>query len=399
ADGKLHPVQRAMMDCHGSQCGFCTPGFVMSLFAQYLQHPRLSREQAVEALSGNLCRCTGYRPILEAAARMGDYPEPAIWSRDDAHSEARTLQLQSLQREAGLQLSASPGFYAPLTVDELATRYAEQPQSLLLAGGTDIGLWVTKQLRDLPPIIYLGEVASLNTMAITAKTLEIGAGISLAEAFAAIVAHYPMLAELADRFASVPIRNSGTLCGNIANGSPIGDAMPILIALGASLQLRCGDKTRTIALGDLYLDYQKKALARGEFVQSVSVPLPVAGLLVASYKISKRYDQDISAVCAGYAFEVVEGRIASARIAYGGMAAIPKSAAHTEAALIGKPWSRDSIASAVAQLGEDFQPLADMRASAEYRLRVAGNLLLRFYTEHAGTDTPLRVYDSTLAAD
>jgi len=399
SDRAPHPVQQAMLDCHASQCGFCTPGFVMSLFAQYLQHPRVSREQAVEALSGNLCRCTGYRPILDAAVRMGEYPEPATWSRADAHSDARKARLQSLQRETSLELSAHPGFFAPLTIEELASRYAEHPHSLLLAGGTDVGLWVTKQLNDLPPMIYLGEVAWLNTIVITDRSMTIAAGMSLAEAFAAIVAYYPMLAELADRFASVPIRNSGTLCGNIANGSPIGDAMPILIALGASVQLRCKDRVRSMPLEDLYLGYQKKALTSGEFVQSVSIPLPVADRLVASYKISKRYDQDISAVCAGYAFDIKEGRIENARIAYGGMAATPKRAARTEAALIGKPWSRDSIAAAIAHLGKDYQPLADMRAGADYRLQVAGNLLLRFHAEHCGQTATLRVHDAAAAAD
>jgi xanthine dehydrogenase small subunit len=398
ADGGLHPVQRAMVDCHASQCGFCTPGFVMSLFALYLSHPHPAREDIVDALSGNLCRCTGYRPIIDAALRMADYPEPAAWSRADAQSETRMTQLRSIQRESSLHLAASPGFHAPSTLDELAQLYAEQPQSLLLAGGTDIGLWVTKLLRKLPPLIYLGDVAELRGIETVDGALEIGAAVNLAEAYAAIVKHYPMLAELANRFASVPIRNSGTLCGNLGNGSPIGDSMPILIALGASVTLRHGSNNRTLLLEDLYLGYQKKALVPGEFVSSVRVPLPKPDMVVASYKISKRFDQDISAVCGAYALEIGAGRITSARIAYGGMAATPQRAKRTETALTGQPWTGDSIKAAIPLLEEDFRPLTDMRASAHYRQLIAGNLLLRLFAEHGGTGKPVRVYDAAVTA-
>ncbi len=391
-DGSLHPVQSAMRDCHASQCGFCTPGFVMSLFALYLNQPTADREQVVDALSGNLCRCTGYRPIIDAALRMNEYPEPTGWSRASAQSAERRARLQSIQTAAAE--NSATGFYAPKTLAELAERYAQQPQSLVLAGGTDIGLWVTKNLRVLPPLIYLGEVAELRNIAVAGDALEIGAAVTLAGAFDAIVARYPMLAELANRFASVPIRNSGTLCGNIANGSPIGDAMPILIALGAEVKLRCGSQTRMLALEDLYLGYQKKALAPGEFVQAVRVPLPAEKQIAASYKISKRFDQDISAVCSGYALEIEDGTIRSARIAYGGMAAIPQRARKTEAALVGKTWSNETIVAAIANLAEDYQPLSDMRASAAYRLKIAGNLLLRLYAEHSDAAVQTRVYEA-----
>jgi xanthine dehydrogenase small subunit len=399
AGGALHPVQQAMVDCHGSQCGFCTPGFVMSLFGLYLEQFRPSRAEVVDALSGNLCRCTGYRPIIDAALRTDDYPLPAKWSREDAQSEERHALLRSIQRESSLQLSGStPSFHAPRTLDELAELYEKEPQSLLLAGGTDVGLWVTKLLRSLPPIIYLGEVAELGNVAEVDGQLEIGAAVTLADAYAAIVAHYPMLDEIGNRFASVPIRNSGTLCGNLANGSPIGDSMPILIALGATVELRRGPATRSLPLEELYLGYQKKAFLAGEFLVSVKIPLPRPGRLVASYKISKRFDQDISAVCSACAFDVADGRIVSARIAFGGMAAIPQRARHAETALSGKPWTLDSFDAAVAALAKDYQPLSDMRASASYRAQVAGNLLKRFYLEHGATPPALRVYDQSLAA-
>jgi len=386
----LHPVQQAMLDSHASQCGFCTPGFVMSLFATYLSTPDPSREQVVDALAGNLCRCTGYRPIIDAGCRMNDYPEPQRWSRADAHSTARTEALRALQATGGVHCSEPvPGFHAPTTVNELARLYAAKPDSLLLAGGTDIGLWVTKHMRDLPPLIYLGDVGDLKQIVEVDGHIEIGAAVPLADAFPAIVARYPMLGELANRFASPPIRNSGTLCGNIANGSPIGDSMPILIALGASVVLRRGDAVRTLALEGLYLGYQKKALQPGEFVAAVRIPVSTPGH-VATYKIAKRFDQDISAVCAAYVMDVKNGVIAAVRIAYGGMAAIPQRAKLTEAALIGQSWSEASMTAALPALAQDFQPLSDMRASNTYRLQVAGNMLKRFYLEQSG-GAPARV--------
>jgi xanthine dehydrogenase small subunit len=390
----LHPVQQAMLDSHASQCGFCTPGFVMSLFATYLSTPDPSREQVVDALAGNLCRCTGYRPIIDAGCRMNDYPEPQRWSRADAHSVVRAEALRALTRSAEAKASVTgaetvPGFHAPSTVNELASLYAARPDSLLLAGGTDIGLWVTKHMRDLPPLIYLGDVGDLKQIVEVDDCIEIGAAVPLADAFPAIVARYPMLAELANRFASPPIRNSGTLCGNIANGSPIGDSMPILIALGASVVLRRGDALRTLPLEDLYLGYQKKALQPGEFVAAVRIPVSTPGY-VATYKIAKRFDQDISAVCAAYVMEVKNGVITAARIAYGGMAATPQRAKLTEAALIGQPWAEASMSAALPALAQDFQPLSDMRASNTYRLQVAGNMLQRFYLEQSG-GVPARV--------
>ncbi|MBN8886003.1 MAG: xanthine dehydrogenase small subunit [Rudaea sp.] len=381
ADGdKLHPVQQAMVDHHASQCGFCTPGFVMSLFALYQQNEAANREEVIEALAGNLCRCTGYRPIIDAGCAMHTYDAPQCWSRAAAQSKQHVETLRSLGREVPLAL---PGFSAPRTLDELATLREKNPDALLLAGGTDVGLWVTKHLRELPPLIYLGEVAELRQIEDRGGALRIGAAVSLADAWAAIVARVPTLAELAQRFASPPVRNSGTLVGNIANGSPIGDAMPALIALGATIELRRGVVARTLPLEALYVDYMKKDLARGEFVVAVSVPVPNAATRVASYKLSKRIDQDISAVCSAFAVEVADGRIVAARIAYGGMAAIPARAKHAEAALVGRLFAEAIFAEAAAALAADFKPLSDMRASAGYRLQGAQNLLRRFYLAHA----------------
>jgi xanthine dehydrogenase small subunit len=393
-DGRLHPVQQAMVDNHGSQCGFCTPGFVMSLFSLYLQDVAPSRERVLEALAGNLCRCTGYRPIIDAGLRMGGYAPPATWSREAAASTARVEALRSLRRQRALKF---PGFQAPRSSDELAAALEADPDAVLLAGGTDIGLWVTQQLRDLPSIIYIGEVAELKRIRSEAAGIVIGAAVPLTEGWGAIVAAYPQLAELAQRFGSPPVRNSGTLCGNIANGSPIGDAMPALIALGASIELRCGGHTRQLPLDRFYLGYQRKDLARGEFVVSVTVPGPRAGQRLASYKLSKRIDQDISAVCAAFAVEQRDAGIVAARVAFGGLAAIPARARATEAALIGRPWSAATFESAAAALLEDFKPLTDLRASSAYRLQAAGNLLRRFYLEAQGSGTPLRTCE--LAAE
>ena len=390
-DAPLHPVQQAMVDHHASQCGFCTPGFVMALFDVYLNQPGARRAQIVDALAGNLCRCTGYRPIIEAGCRLNDYAAPAGWSQIDAQDESRKQRLRALQRTDSLRLDGDASFHAPRSLDELAQSYLRQPDALLLAGGTDIGLWVTKQLRALPSLIYLGEVTELKQMKEAGVMLEIGAAVRLSDAYAALVAHYPMLDELYRRFASPPIRNSGTLCGNLANGSPIGDSMPILIALGAILKLRRGAETRALALENFYLGYQEKALQPGEFVEAVSVPLPIPGRIVASYKISKRIDQDISAVCGAYVLDIDNGHIIAARIAYGGMAATSKRAIQTETMLTGQAWSSSSIEAALPGIAQDFAPLSDMRASAAYRLKVAQNLLKRLYLEHAESTTLCRV--------
>ena len=391
-DGALHPVQQAMVDAHASQCGFCTPGFVMSLFALWLERDRVSREEAVEAITGNLCRCTGYRPIIDAAMRMHALGEAKHWPRGPAHDRKRRAALPS--DKTGVSI---PGFQAPRTLDALAEAYSRAPDSLLLAGGTDVGLWVTKQLKDLPPILYVGDVAELDRIAEAGGMLEIGAAASLTDAYAAILQRYPMLAELVGRFGSPPVRNSGTLCGNLANGSPIGDSMPVLIALGAEVVLRRGKVERTLPLEALYKAYRETALAKGELVRAVRVPLPRPDRLVGTYKVSKRFDQDISAVCAGFAIAVRNGNVTEARIAYGGMAAIPKRAAAAEAAMQGKPWTLATVRDAVKALSRDFAPIDDMRASAAYRNRVAGALLERFFAAHTPGGGPLRVEELTVA--
>jgi len=385
-DGRLHPVQQALVECHGSQCGFCTPGFAMSLWSMYLKQEGTppSRCQIDDALSGNLCRCTGYRPIIDAAQRMGELP------RAEFDRAAVAEQLRALQRGEGMRYAfEGRSFHAPRTLDELVLLRATHPQALILAGSTDVGLWVTKQMRELNDIIYIGNVAELKAVREEGGWLEIGAGVTLQDAYAAVCRHYPQeLGELWQRFASLPIRNAGTLGGNVANGSPIGDSMPWLIALGARLMLRGAQGTRELALEDFYLGYQQKDLHADEFVAALRVPLPRAGVRFRTYKLAKRFDQDISSVCAAFALTLDGDIVKEARIAFGGMAATPKRAAAAESLLTGRAWSEETLKEAMAALARDYAPLSDMRASSAYRMKTAQNLLRRFWLE-TRLDNPL----------
>lgn len=378
--GDLHPVQQAMVACHGSQCGFCTPGFVMSLWNVYLEHQaqgtRSSEAELRNALTGNLCRCTGYRPILEAGEKMFDLP-PVAFDRAPV-----IAQLKSVQRDQSLVYEyGGSRFSAPKILAELTELRAADPDATILAGCTDVGLWVNKQLRDLPHIIFIGEVAELKEIREENGTLRIGAGVSLTDAYAALAKHYPQVIEMWERFASVPIRNAGTLGGNVANGSPIGDSMPWLIAVGAKVVLRNRQRARAMPMEDLYVAYMKKSMQPDEVVEAIEVPLPQPAVKFRTYKLSKRYDSDISAVCAAFAIRMDGDRIVDSRIAFGGMAATPKRAAQTEAALNGKSWTEATARAAAAALTQDYTPLTDMRASAEYRRKTAQNLLLRFFLE------------------
>lgn len=394
---KSHPVQEAMVLCHGSQCGFCTPGFVMSMFALWKTEAAPQRTDIDNALAGNLCRCTGYRPIIDAAQAMYEIEvddKVVSWNLQPAadtlaaDEQQRAASLDSIRSATTLELKgAGKQYFAPSSSEDLAAIVCTHPDALLLAGGTDVGLWVTKQHKELHKIIYTGNVAELARIRKTDTHLEIGAAATLTAAMRDIIVLYPALEELFLRFASPPIRNAGTLGGNIANGSPIGDSMPALLALDTTIVLRTGSKRREIGLDDFYIDYQETALQAGEFLETIRVPLPVDGEHLASYKISKRFDQDISAVCGAYRLVLDGDRVKEIRIACGGMAAIPKRAAACEEALMGQPWTESVLVRAADALAEDFTPIGDMRASAAYRLQVAVNLLRRFYLESTGMQT------------
>jgi len=377
AGGALHPVQQCLVDCHGSQCGFCTPGFVMSLWSSYQQHQAAgtvpSRQQLADDLSGNLCRCTGYRPILDAGEQMFKLPAVPL------QRAPVTAALRQLAAEPPLHTAS--GFHAPRTLEEFAALREALPQARVLAGGTDMGLWVTKQFRDLGELISITAVTELQQVQRSDTQLHIGAGVSLEAGWLALVAEWPSLRDVWLRFASVPIRRAGTLVGNLANGSPIGDCAPALIALGASLVLRRGTQIRRLLLQDFYLGYMKNALQAGEFVQAVEVPHAQADAQLQVYKISKRFDSDISALCAALWLTLNGDRVSAVRFAYGGMAATVCRATHAEAAVLGQPWSEATLQAAQAALAQDYRPLSDMRASSAYRLQVAQNLLRRFWLQ------------------
>lgn len=401
SDGSLHPVQQAMVDCHGSQCGFCTPGFIMSLFALYKNNAQPGRREIDDTLAGNLCRCTGYRPIIEAAQKMYSYPtDKDNWLEKpfdsagvcEPHELNKIGLLNSLKRTSTLAVdNGKRKFFSPRKVEELANLIENHPDAVILAGGTDVGLWVTKQHQDLDTVIYTGNVEEMLEVKRTLTHVEIGAAVSLSDAMAPIIEQYPEFEELFLRFASPPIRNAATLGGNIANGSPIGDSMPALMVVDTMLVLRSGNRKRPVSISDFYLDYQETALQPGEFLERILVPLRDNDTQVQSYKVSKRFDQDISAICAAYSLKRSGANIADIKIAYGGLAAVPKRALYCEARLGAMEWNEDTIQTGIEALHEDFSPISDMRSTAEYRRKVCGNLLKRFYLDTSGIAAP-RVY-------
>jgi xanthine dehydrogenase small subunit len=390
-DGALHPVQQAMVECHASQCGFCTPGFVMSLYALYESEGRPNRGRLDDVLAGNLCRCTGYKPIVEAARRaydLGGGPAGAD-ARERLLEQLR--QLRRLPGDALVLQHEGRRFFAPRALDEACELLGRHPGAHLLAGGTDVGLWVTKAHRALETVLYLGEVEELRRIEEYPDRFEIGAAVPYADAHAALAALHPDLGELVRRLGSVQIRNLGTVGGNVANASPVGDTPPALLALGARLVLRLGTERRELPLDAFFLGYRKTGLRPGELLERVVVPRLPPGRLFRAYKVSKRFDQDISAVCGAFSLELEGGRVKDARLAYGGMAAVPKRARACEAALSSRPWTEASVEAALPALDADFAPIGDMRASAGYRRLVARNLLLKFQLETSGRPVATRV--------
>ncbi|MES2145438.1 MAG: xanthine dehydrogenase small subunit [Pseudomonadota bacterium] len=369
-EGALHPVQEAMITHHGSQCGFCTPGFVVSMAVAHLN----GRTDHDDQLAGNLCRCTGYAPIVRAAESVASQPVPD-WMKDDA--DFRLAEVSS-----GVRGQTAPDAFRPQDSDELADWYLANPDATLIAGATDVGLWVTKQLRDLSPVAFLNGMKDLQHIERRGDAVHVGAGVTITDLYEAMRRMHPSFAELLRRYASVQIRNAATIGGNIANGSPIGDGPPALIALGATLHLRRGDELRSLPLERFFLEYRRQDRQPGEFVAGVSFPDHAPTL--RCYKLSKRFDQDISAVCGCFNLTVEDGRVTAARIAFGGMAGVPKRAALAESALVGKPWDLATAGAAAEAMAGDFTPLSDMRASAAYRLRTAQNMMMRYFHDLAG---------------
>ena len=377
--GALHPVQRAMVDQHGSQCGFCTPGIVMSLYARAIA-ARGATAPVGEVLAGNLCRCTGYGPIIEVAKGVAAEAAPAVDL--DAVRDETMLDLSFYDEVHGVTRT----WLAPRTADELAEACLAHPDATLVAGATDVGLWVTKLRRPLPTLISVSEVAELKRLEETADGLRVGAGVRYVDALDAVANLYPDLGAMMRRLGSTQVRNSGTIGGNIANGSPIGDMPPALIAAGARLVLRRGDERRELALEDFFLDYGRQDRRPGEFVEAVIAPRLADGRIFKVFKLSKRFDQDISAVCGAFSLAVADGAVTDARVAFGGMAGTPRRAVACETALIGQPWTEATVAAAMAALGADYAPMSDMRASAAYRALAARNMLRKVWLESQETD-------------
>ena len=385
----LHPVQEALVQCHGSQCGFCTPGFAMSLFGLYQKQVcgsgSVSREEAASALSGNLCRCTGYRPILDAAEAMADYPTRAV---NEAELLLKLKQLVAIQRWDSAHSTQKKAYLTPQDLPELLALRRKHPDAQIVAGCTDVGLWVTKQHRDFAQVLDLTRVAELRRVERYPHHIAIGAAVPLTDAFAALVADRPQLLGFTRRFAGLPVRNSGTLGGNVANGSPIGDSMPLLIALGANVVLMSQRRGKTVSrelrLEDLYTGYRQNVMAKDEVLAWIKVPLPQDGEFLRAYKISKRFEDDISAVCLAICLQLDDGRIRRASIGAGGVAATPARARRTEAALIGRAPDGATFDAAARVLQAEFEPISDMRASAAYRHELLGNLMQRFALEIQG---------------
>ena len=404
--GQLHPVQKAMIREHGSQCGFCTPGFVVSMATAHLN----GRTDHDDQLAGNLCRCTGYAPIVRAAKAAENDPVPS-WLDDEGRvgsiSKPKSPPISTSRSDAipGSGSDAGDGVYdpdpsrephdaptdrvtgpsagyRPTDLDSFAEWFVKNPDATLVAGATDVGLWVTKALRELPQVCFLNGLDALRGIEPVGDGLRIGAMTTMTDVLNAVRDSHPHYAEMVRRYGSTQVRNAATIGGNIANGSPIGDNPPALIAMGAVLHLRHGAERREMPLEAFFLDYGKQDRKPGEFVEAVTIP---ARSDVQVYKLSKRFDQDISAVCGAFAIEVADGAVASARIAFGGMAGVPKRASAVEAALNGRPWTRETIDAALPAFAEDFTPMTDMRASAAYRLTTARNMLVRAFLERQGT--------------
>ena len=402
-DGRMHPAQEALVQCHGSQCGFCTPGFVMSMAALCEQAGAkpITRESAQQALSGNLCRCTGYRPILDAACQMQLLPpmpldSPAL--RQQLKALAQSVAADKAAGTASAQ-STDSAYLAPSTLPELLALRQAHPDAQLVAGCTDVGLWVTKQHRQFARLLDTTRVEELRQVGRYPHHIAIGAAVSLHQAFGALVKDRPQLQSFADRFAGLPVRNSGTLGGNVANGSPIGDSMPLLIALGSNIVLASTRGYREMPLELLYTGYRQTCMAADEVLAYIKVPRPQRGELARVYKISKRTEDDISAVCLALQLQIHKGKVTHASIGAGGVAATPARARATEAALRGQPWTEATVRAAMDTLRAEFSPISDMRASGEYRRQVLGNLLWRFWLEsHGQVATDIHRLDLELQA-
>ncbi len=386
---KLHHVQQAMVDNHGSQCGFCTPGFVMSSFALHKQNSTPNRAEVLEALAGNLCRCTGYRSIIDAALASSEHADADSFAQHYQQTVQQLLDFKTLP--SAVLTHGHHSYSAPKSITELAEKLLANPTATLVAGATDLALSVTQNLATIDDLVYLGDVTELQRLENNAEEFVIGSAVPYSEFTPMLHNEYHELGEMIERIGSRQIRNNGTLGGNIGNASPIGDMPPALIALGAEMTLQRGDSERKIALEDFFVGYKKTVLNEAEFIKNIYIPKAKPDQTLKIYKISKRIDDDISAVLAAFFIELNDNVVTSIRIAFGGMAGIPMRAKHCEAALLNKTFNRDSIAAAQLALTQDFQPMSDVRASDKYRMKVAQNLIQKCYLELQSKSIATRV--------
>lgn len=389
-DGGLHPIQAAMVAHHGSQCGFCTPGIVMALYGLWMTNPAAGEAEIETALQGNICRCTGYAPIIRAAQSAG----AAGGQAQDALAREREAVAARLAGMRDGRVSLARGAdraLIPADTDDLAAALLEEPGATLVAGATDVGLWVTKFMRDISPAIFIGHL--MKEITVADGLIRLGAGVTYSEAAPILTRHIPEAAEYWSRIGGWQVRNAGTIGANIANGSPIGDTPPLLIALDARIVLRRGGARREMPLEAFFIDYGKQDRQPGEFVEEIVIPVP-QGARIAAYKVSKRRDSDITSVAAGIRVDVADGIITDARLAFGGMAGTPKRARAAEDALRGQPFTEAAFEAAARAIAGDFQPMTDMRASAEYRATVARNLIRRFWLEQSEPGLPVRLRQS-----
>lgn len=385
----LHPVQQEMAVRGGSQCGFCTPGFVCSMAAEYYRSDRTAPADGpcdhehgpngfdLHALSGNLCRCTGYRPIRDAAYALGD---PSV---DDSFA-ARRSSPPPPPAATRLEVDGS-AFLRPAGLDEVLQVLADRPDAQLVAGSTDVGVEVNLRGVRAPLVVAVDRLDELREFTVGPDEVRIGAALTLSEIERLLAGRVPLLAQMFPQFASRLIRNGATIGGNLGTGSPIGDAPPALLALDASLVLASRRGERVVALADYFTGYRQTLKAADELIRAIVVPLPLAPL-TAFHKIAKRRFDDISSVAVGYAIDVVDGVVAQARIGLGGVAATPIRARATEEALIGRPWTEHTVREAAAVLAAEGTPLDDHRASASYRSAMLGQSLLRFYAQHLAAE-------------
>ena len=376
-NGTLHPVQDAMIKYHGSQCGFCTPGFIMSLFAMYKNFSSYKKKNIEDSISGNLCRCTGYRPIIDAAKSLNNVSK----SDEFYKNKKKTLNLLKKIRIENLSLNnGDKKYFSPKSIDELKKIIKSNPKSIFLSGATDISLNITKQRKEINNIISLNSIKELKFIKERNQNIEVGAATSLIEFELFIKKYYPDFNSILKRYGSVQIRNVATMAGNIATASPIGDTLPLLLSLDAKLVLQKESNKTILPLKNFFISYRKTRLKKGQFIHSIIIPIFKKNIFKA-YKISKRIDDDISSVCASFNLEIINKKIKKVKIAYGGMAPIPKRAINCEKILTNSLFSEETFKKAEKKLEKDFAPIDDMRASKDYRMEIAKNLLTKCFIE------------------